>query len=121
MAGEVESQLIESVKKIPYYALQIEETADVANVAQLICYVRYAHGNNIHDDILFCRISSIGEEMLQTLNIYKSDKGTQWEKCVALFSDGDRALTGRHRGVVSRVKEVAPNMNLELQRNATRI
>jgi hypothetical protein len=29
MAGDVESQLIERVKKRPYYALQIDETTDV--------------------------------------------------------------------------------------------
>jgi hypothetical protein len=34
MAGDVESQLIERVEMGPYYALQIDETTDVANDAQ---------------------------------------------------------------------------------------
>jgi hypothetical protein len=55
MAGNVESQLIERAKKSPYYALQIDETTDVTNDANLMCYVRYAHDSNIHDDILFCK------------------------------------------------------------------
>jgi hypothetical protein len=34
MAGDVESQLIERVKKNPYYALQTDENTDVANDGQ---------------------------------------------------------------------------------------
>jgi hypothetical protein len=66
MAGNVESQLIERVKKGPYYALQIDETADIANDANLMRYVRYAYDSNIHDDILFCRAlptRTTGEEI----------------------------------------------------------
>jgi hypothetical protein len=33
------------------------------------------------------------------------------KKCVGFCSDGARALTGRHSGVVSKVKEVTPDMN----------
>jgi hypothetical protein len=43
MADNVKSQLIERVKASPYYALQIDQTTDVAYEAQLICYVRYGH------------------------------------------------------------------------------
>jgi hypothetical protein len=56
MAGNVESQLIEKVKKSPYYALQIDETTDVTNYANLMCYVTYAYDSNIHDDILFVEL-----------------------------------------------------------------
>jgi hypothetical protein len=68
-----------------------------------MCYVRYAH-DNIHDNSLFCRIlpTRTGEEIFHTLDSYIRDKGIQWEKC---------ALTGKHSGVVSEVKEVAPDMN----------
>jgi hypothetical protein len=69
-----------------------------------MCYVRHAHDSNIHDDILFCTILPIRtvEEIFHTLDSYIRDKGMQWEKC---------ALTGKHSGVVSKVKEVAPDMN----------
>jgi hypothetical protein len=55
MAGYVESQLFERVKKSPYYTLQINETTDITYDANLMCYVRYAYDINIYDDILFCR------------------------------------------------------------------
>ncbi|KAL1260401.1 hypothetical protein QQF64_008228, partial [Cirrhinus molitorella] len=31
-----------------------------------------------------------------------------WTKCVGLSTDGARAMLGRHRGVVKRVRDVAP-------------
>jgi hypothetical protein len=52
-----------------------------------------------------------GEEIFHTLDSYIREKRIQWEKCVGFCSGGARALTGRHSGVVSEVKEVAPDMN----------
>jgi hypothetical protein len=116
MAGNVESQLIERVKKSAHYALrlQIKETTDVTNDANLMCYLRYAHNSNVHEDILFCRtlpIRTTGEEIFYTLDSYISDKEILWEKCVGFCSDGVRAFTGRNSGFVSKIKEVAPDMN----------
>jgi hypothetical protein len=65
----------------------MDETTDVANDAQLMCCVRYARDNNIHDDILFCRTLSTrttSEEVFHSLSIYMRDKGIQWEKYVGL-------------------------------------
>jgi hypothetical protein len=78
MARDVESQLIERVKKSPYYALQTDETTDVA--VNMLHKIRAY--NNIHDDILFCRTLSTqttGEELFHTLNNYIRDKGIQCE------------------------------------------
>jgi hypothetical protein len=78
-----------------------------------MCYVRYAHSDDIQDDILFCTslpTRTTGEEIFHSLDSYIREKGILWEKCLGLCSDGARALTGRHSGVVSKVKEVAPDM-----------
>jgi hypothetical protein len=71
-----------------------------------MCYVRYAH-ENIHDDILFCRIlpNRTGVEIYHSLDSYIRDKEIQWEKCVGFCSNGAGALTDMNSGVVSKVKE----------------
>jgi hypothetical protein len=59
MTGNAESQLIERVKKSPYYALQIDETTDVTNY--------------VNDDLMFCRTlptGTTGEEIFHTLDSY---------------------------------------------------
>jgi hypothetical protein len=35
--------------------------------------------------------------------------GKEWKKCVGVCSDGARAMTGKHSGVVAQIKEVAPD------------
>jgi hypothetical protein len=35
--------------------------------------------------------------------------GIEWKKCVEVFYDGARAMTGKHSGVVGQIKDVAPD------------
>ncbi len=41
MASDVKEQLLANIMQIQYYALQLDETTDVAGLAQLLTYVRY--------------------------------------------------------------------------------
>jgi hypothetical protein len=50
-------------------------------------------------------------EIFHTFDSYIRDKGIQREKCVGFCSNGALDLTGRHSGVVCKVKKVAPYMN----------
>ena len=64
------------------------------------------------EDFLFCkpfegRTTSI--EIFKVLNDFIEQNGISWEKCVGVCSDGARAMTGRHGGVVTRIQSVAPN------------
>ena len=64
------------------------------------------------EDFLFCkplegRTTSV--EIFKVLNNFIEQNGISWEKCVGVCSDGARAMTGRHSGVVTRIQSVAPN------------
>ncbi len=41
MASDVKEQLLANIMQSQYYALQLDETIDVAGLAQLLTYVRY--------------------------------------------------------------------------------
>ena len=56
------------------------------------------------EDFLFCkplegRTTSV--EIFKVLNDVIDQNGISWEKCVGVCSDGARAMTGRHGGVVT--------------------
>ncbi|XP_070409531.1 zinc finger BED domain-containing protein 5-like [Nothobranchius furzeri] len=53
MAQDIKSQLIDRVKR-GKYALQLDESIDVANSAQLLVFVRYSFDGKLHEDMLFC-------------------------------------------------------------------
>ena len=48
-------QLIQRIKESPKFAIQLDESTDITNLAQLLVYVRYIYKSNVHEDLLFCR------------------------------------------------------------------
>ena len=52
MAGDVLKQLLLCIQASEFYALQLDESTDLA---QLLEYVRYVYGGSIKEDILFCK------------------------------------------------------------------
>ncbi|MBN3318961.1 ZBED5 protein, partial [Atractosteus spatula] len=74
-----------------------------------------------HEDFLFCKPlpkGTTGEHIFQLLNEFIEENGINWIKCVGICTDGVRALTSQHSGVVTRIREVAPDMNWSICREA---
>ena len=53
MAGDALKQLLPGIQASEFYALQLDESTDIADLAHLLVYVRYVHGGSIKKDILF--------------------------------------------------------------------
>ena len=111
MASDVREQLLANIMQSQYYALQLDETTDVAGLGQLLTYVRYVKNGNIEEDILFCRsppAHTTGEALFEVLDGYIRDAGISWDKCVGICTDGARAMTRRISGLVTLVQHLAP-------------
>lgn len=112
MAGDVLKQLLLRIRASDFYSLQLDESMDVAGLAQLLVYVRYIYEGSVHEDVLFCKpleTRTTGKDIFQMLDNFVSSNGLLWTKCVGICTDGTRAMTGRHSGVVTRVQAVAPD------------
>lgn len=55
MAGDVLKQLLLLIRASEFYSLQLDESTDVAGLAQLLIYVRYIHEGSVNEDMLFCK------------------------------------------------------------------
>lgn len=111
MANDVKETVIEQIKSSIFFALQMDESTDVTNFAQLMVYCRFLHGNEIKEDFLFCESllsTTTSVEIFNKVNDFITKHGLDWLKCVGICSDGARAMTGKHGGVVTRIKAVAP-------------
>ena len=53
IAGDVLKQLLLCIQASEFYALQLDESTDVAGLAQLLVYVCYVYGGSIKEDTLF--------------------------------------------------------------------
>ena len=110
IAMDIEQQVIEEVKKSPYFAIQLDESTDVSNCAILLCFVRYKGKTDFKEELL-CYIDlpgrTTGSEIYRLLNTYFSEKDINWENCVGVCTDGAASMTGYRSGVLAKIKEVA--------------
>ncbi|KAJ4931380.1 hypothetical protein JOQ06_025677, partial [Pogonophryne albipinna] len=116
MAEDVKNTLIERIKSSSYYSIQLDETTDVADLANLMVYVRYEHDGAAQEDFLFCQpleTRTTAEHIFQLLDAFVQENGLEWKKCVGVCTDGARAMTGRHSGVAARIKEDKINTMLK--------
>ncbi|XP_063911218.1 zinc finger BED domain-containing protein 5-like [Zophobas morio] len=93
--------------------MQLDETTDVAGLAILIVLVRYVWNSTIEEDMLFCKPlteRSTGEKIFELLNKYMEDHRLTWDLCSHICTDGAKALLASNKGVVSRIKAMAPHM-----------
>ena len=112
MADYSKSQLVRRVAESPFFAIQLDESTDVTNFPQLLVYVRYVYDFEMIENFLFCKPlerQTTSVEIFKVLNDFIEQNGISWKKCVGVCSDGARAMTGRHGGVVTQIQSVAPN------------
>ncbi|XP_025412437.1 zinc finger BED domain-containing protein 5-like [Sipha flava] len=82
MSENIKEQLISNIKTSKFYSLQLDESTDICNDANLLAYVRYENHNTITEDFLFC---------------------------ISLPSnttDGARAMSGTRSGLQARLKTI---------------
>uniref|UniRef100_A0A3B1IGP9 Uncharacterized protein n=1 Tax=Astyanax mexicanus TaxID=7994 RepID=A0A3B1IGP9_ASTMX len=111
MAHDVTQQLIKRVRESRFYAIQLDESTDIANLSNLLAFVRYEHNREIFEDILFCKplpTKTTAEAIFDVLNALIVSNGIEWSKCVGVSTDGARAMMGQRSGVIASVKAVAP-------------
>jgi hypothetical protein len=106
------------VKKSHCYALQLDESTDVANLAILFVFVRYINEDTgMVEELLFCRPlkeRTTGEDILNVTNACFAENEMDWSVCVGIYTDGTASMTGKHAGFVARTKEVATNVSWTL-------
>ncbi len=85
MAQDVKEQVLDSVRHSPFFALQMT--------------FLFSSPLPTH---------TTGEQIFNKLNEFVRKNDIDWERCCGICSDGAKSMTGRHSGLISRVKEVAP-------------
>lgn len=65
------TQLLDRIKKSSKFAIQLDETTDITNFAQLLLYVRYCFENRVIEDLLFCQAL---EERTTGEDIFKKNR-----------------------------------------------
>lgn len=112
MSDDIKTQLIDRLKQ-GCFAIQLDESTDIASQSQLLVYVRYCWEGEMIEDFLFCYAMpsrTTGEEVFKALDKFFSQSGLSWDCCIGICTDGAASMTGKHSGVVARVKQVMPDI-----------
>ncbi|KAL4082946.1 hypothetical protein QTP88_029444 [Uroleucon formosanum] len=110
MSSNIKNKLLLYLKDCNFFALQIDESTDITNMAQLMVFIRFDRNDEIIEEFLFCKplqTHRTSEIIFTTINEYLIEINLPWSKCVGFCSDGARAMTGRLSGVATRIKKVA--------------
>ncbi|XP_058272819.1 protein FAM200A-like [Hemibagrus wyckioides] len=112
LAAVLRYRLLDFIKESAYYALQMDESTDIANHATLLVYVRYVWEGDLEEQFLCSRdlpTTTTAEDIFSTVDLYLGSLGLSWENCVGITTDGAASMTGKHSGVVKRILERASN------------
>jgi len=115
MCSDVEHQLIKLIKKSKIYALQVDESTDIVGKVLLLIYIRYVDWDEceIKEEFLNCleiKGHATGYEMFTRISEYLLKVGLQLTDCISICTDGAPNMTGKHVGLVAKMKQVASNI-----------
>jgi len=109
MSQDIEEQLICLIKKSPWFALQCDESTDVAQCCQLLIFVRFLSADNtIKEELLLSQgleTTSRGVDVMKIILDYFEKHKLMWENLAGFCTDGAPAMLGSRSGLATLVKQ----------------
>ena len=88
------------------FALQVDESTDISNHAQLIAFIRVIDENAIINQFLCCKqlpTTTKGQDIFDAITICLEKYGLSWDLCVGVCTDGAPSMVGSMKGFASLV------------------
>lgn len=111
MALNVKEQLVKRLKMSPFFALQCDDSTDIAQQCQLIVYCRFVDENKIIEELLFSKnleTTSKGSDVFSAINDFLVENDLSWDRVMGICTDGAPAMLGSRSGFISIAKEKNP-------------
>ena len=113
MSGDIANQLMARVKDSKFgFAIQLDESTDVAKCSHLLVYVRFIQNNTVKTELMLNQELAATTKRKDVFNVladfFKKNE-LDWSKLVGCTIDGAPAMLGRKSGFQTYVKDVAAN------------
>ena len=113
MSNNIKQQVITKIQASPMFAIQLDESTDVANLSQLLVFARYMNGPVIEEEFLFCKpleTATKAEGVMAVVSTFFEEMNLNWKKLAGVCSDRAPAMLGSRSGFISLVKYKNPNV-----------
>ncbi|XP_077763998.1 protein FAM200A [Canis aureus] len=116
IAKHLEEMLIARLQSGIDFAIQLDESTDVASCPTLLVYVRYVWQDDFIEDLLCClslHSHTTGLDIFTELEkCIVGQYKLNWKNCKGISSDGAANMTGKHSRVIEKLLEVTHNSAL---------
>ena len=114
VAKDIKEQLLEKLRLCNQFSIQLDESVDVSGEAQLLVYCRFpdTSTNKMSEHMLFCEpvgVRTTGKCIFTKLENFFNLEKLEWKHCVAVTTDGAAAMVGKHKGLISFIKQKNPD------------
>ena len=95
------------------FALQVDESTDISNHAQLIAFIRVIDEDAVINQFLCCKqlpTTTKGQDIFDAITICLEKYGLSWDLCVGVCTDGAPSMVGSVKGFASLVEKQNPNI-----------
>ncbi|XP_034525746.1 protein FAM200A [Ailuropoda melanoleuca] len=110
IAKHLEAMLIARLQSGIDFAIQLDESTDIASCPTLLVYVRYVWQDDFIEDLLCClSLNShiTGLDLFTELEkCIVGQYKLNWKNCKGISSDGAANMTGKHSRVIEKLLEV---------------
>lgn len=108
MAEDIQNQVVDAVKQSPFFAIQLDESTDIAQCSQLIVYVRYIENERMKDELLFStdlETTTKAIDVMKAVSDFFDKHELSWQKLIGVCTDGAPSMLGSRSGFVQLVRE----------------
>jgi hypothetical protein len=115
MADDIKDQVVQEIKMSPLgmFAIQLDESTDVASCSQLMVYARYVHSAAIKEEFLFCtplETTTKAKNVFDVVSRFLHKAHLTWDNVCGCCTDGAPAMLGSRSGFQTLVKKESPNV-----------
>ena len=103
LSNNILSQVVSKIQnsKFNFFAIQLDETTDVANLAQVCKYVRYILEGHLENEFLFSKrldTKTTAKNIFNKVNRFFEEHDIQWKYVIGVCTDGAPAILGCRSG-----------------------
>jgi len=114
MSMDILQQVISEIRSSENrFAIQLDESIDVTNCAQLVIFARYVGNEGIKEEFFVnaaLKATTTGDDIFEMMNAFFKQHSLKWENLRGCTTDGAPVMLGRRSGFRARVTEVAPRV-----------